>query len=100
MWYRSQPYAHPDIPTNEESQPSVHLQQGSSYLVEFNRSGAQIYAGVMDSSYEGVIGAMLTVANVAGMRVYKDARLAQMIVHELSEPTEGYSGRYQGRGKL
>lgn len=105
--------------TSEEEEPSVHLQPGT-YLVEFNeavcmplnimgqpfvrswlfRSGAHIHAGVMDSGYEGVIGAMLTVANEKGLRVCKDARLVQMVFHEMSEATEGYNGQYQGRGRM
>jgi len=104
---------------NNNKTPSIHLKSGV-YLVEFNelirtprdimgqlfvrsslfRSGAQIHAGVMDSGYEGVIGAMLTVENAAGLRLYKDARLAQMVFQELTEPTDGYSGEYQGRGKI
>lgn len=88
-----------------------------SYLVEFNelvdmpldlmgqilvrsslfRSGALIHAGVMDSGYEGAIGAMLQVVNPHGLRLIKDAKLAQMVFHQMSEPVEGYSGIYQGR---
>lgn len=98
---------------------SLHLNPGV-YLVEFNeqirmplnimgqlfvrsslfRSGAQIHAGVVDSGYEGVIGAMLSVENPSGLRLHKDARLAQMVFHEMTEPTEGYSGRYQQSEKL
>lgn len=107
------------IDLHNEILPSVHLQQGN-YLVEFNelihmpldimgqifvrsslfRSGAQINAGVMDSGYEGVIGAMLTVGNPFGLRLYKDARLAQMVFHQLTEPTESYDGQYQARRTL
>lgn len=88
-----------------------------SYLVEFNelidmpldlmgqimvrsslfRSGALMHAGVMDSGYKGAIGAMLQVVNPHGLRLYKDAKLAQIIFHQMSEPVEGYSGVYQGR---
>jgi dUTP pyrophosphatase len=105
--------------TSDDAPLSAHLQKGV-YLVEFNelirtpldiigqlyvrstlfRSGAQIHAGVMDSGYEGVIGAMLSVENAAGLRLYKDARLAQMVFHQMTEATEGYSGQYQGRGRL
>jgi deoxycytidine triphosphate deaminase len=104
---------------SKQTSPFLHLDRGV-YLVEFNetirtphdimgqlfvrssvfRSGAHIHAGVMDSGYEGVIGAMLTVENDAGFRVYKDARLAQMVFQELTEPTEAYSGQYQGSAKL
>ncbi|GAM85428.1 hypothetical protein ANO11243_034350 [Dothideomycetidae sp. 11243] len=98
---------------------SLRLKPGV-YLVEFNekihmpcdvmgevfvrsslfRSGAQIHAGVMDSGYQGVIGAMLEVDDPAGIRLYKHARLAQIIFRTMTEPTEGYSGQYQGRSKM
>ncbi|KAE9983432.1 hypothetical protein EG327_005475, partial [Venturia inaequalis] len=94
----------------------VDLTQGS-YLVEFNetvdvpldvmgqifvrsslfRSGALVQAGVMDSGYKGAVGCMLQVVNPHGLKLWKDARLAQMVFHQMSEPTEGYSGTYQGR---
>jgi dUTP pyrophosphatase len=94
----------------------IQLSPGS-YLVEFNetvdmpldifgqiyvrsslfRSGALIHAGVMDSGYRGVVGAVLQVVNPMGIRLYEHARLAQMVFQEMSEPTEGYSGIYQGR---
>jgi len=88
-----------------------------SYLVEFNelvdmpldlmgqilvrsslfRSGALMNAGVMDSGYAGVVGAMLQVVNPHGLRLIRDAKLAQIVFHQMSEPVEGYSGVYQGR---
>ncbi|KAH6638877.1 deoxyuridine 5'-triphosphate nucleotidohydrolase [Boeremia exigua] len=88
-----------------------------SYLVEFNelvdmpldlmgqimvrsslfRSGALVHAGVMDSGYKGAVGGVLQVVNPYGLRLYKDAKLAQIVFHEMSEPVEGYSGIYQGR---
>jgi dUTP pyrophosphatase len=94
----------------------VDLIQGS-YLMEFNetvrvpldvmgqifvrsslfRSGAVIHAGVMDSGYNGAIGCLLQVVNPHGLRLWRDARLAQMVFHQMSEATEGYSGTYQGR---
>jgi dUTP pyrophosphatase len=88
-----------------------------SYLVEFNetvdmpldvmgqifvrsslfRSGALLNAGVIDSGYKGTVGALLQVVNPQGLRLWKDARLAQMVFHRMSEPTKGYNGIYQGR---
>lgn len=88
-----------------------------SYLVEFNemvdmpldlmgqilvrsslfRSGALVHAGVMDSGYKGAVGAMLQVVNFHGLRLLRDAKLAQMVFQQMSEPVEGYSGVYQGR---
>ncbi len=95
------------------------LEQGA-YLVEFNktvdtpsslmgqifvrsslfRSGALLSAGVMDSGYKGAMGAMLRVVNPHGLPLFRDARLAQMAFHQMSEPVEGYSGVYQGSGSV
>lgn len=100
-------------------QPSVMLKPGA-YLVEFNetidmplsvmgqifvrsslfRSGALLSAGVMDSGYKGAVGAMLQVVNPHGLLLFRDARLAQMVFHEMSEAVEGYSGVYQGSGSV
>jgi dUTP pyrophosphatase len=93
----------------------IHLEHGN-YLVEFNetvnmplnimgqgfvrsslwRSGALLSAGVMDCGYQGAVGAVLQVLNLHGITLYEDARLAQMVFHEMSEKVEGYSGVYQG----
>ncbi|KAF3491820.1 deoxyuridine 5'-triphosphate nucleotidohydrolase [Arthroderma uncinatum] len=109
----------PDLPGAIEipkiDHPAVDLPQGS-YLVEFNetvsvpldvmgqifvrsslfRSGALLNAGVMDSGYNGSVGALLQVLNPAGLRLYKNARLAQFVFHQMSEPVDGYKGVYQG----
>lgn len=94
---------------------SLHLKPGS-YLVEFNelvdmprnamgqlfprstlwRSGAMIQAGVIDSGYKGMVGGLLTVSNVYGLRVCEGARLAQIIFHQMNGDTDAYSGKYQG----
>jgi dUTP pyrophosphatase len=60
------------------------------------RSGALIHAGVMDSGYHGAVGALLQVMNPHGLRLFKDARIAQLVFHQMSEKTEGYKGVYQG----
>lgn len=112
------PFPFPNAPSNgnNETKPPLDLAQGS-YLVEFNetvsvpldlmgqvfvrsslfRSGVLIHAGVMDSGYEGVVGALMQVLNPEGLRVYPAARLAQFVFHQLSERVEGYQGDYQGR---
>ena len=56
-----------------------------------------MHAGVMDSGYKGAVGAMLQVVNPHGLRLMRDAKLAQMVFHQMSESLEGYSGVYQGR---
>lgn len=50
----------------------------------------------MDSGYKGAVGAMLQVVNPHGITLHENARLAQMVFHEMSEKVEGYSGVYQG----
>ncbi|EEQ28217.1 putative dUTP diphosphatase [Microsporum canis] len=105
--------------TSEVEHEVVDLPQGS-YLVEFNetvsvpldvmgqlyvrsslfRSGALLNAGVMDAGYNGAVGALLQVMNPAGLRLYKNARLAQFVFHQMSEPVDGYDGVYQGSATL
>ncbi|KAF7187682.1 putative deoxyuridine 5'-triphosphate nucleotidohydrolase [Pseudocercospora fuligena] len=102
-------------PTSGDSHPSLRLAQGA-YLIEFHenvdmpldimgqiyvrssmfRSGALVTAGVMDSGYKGAIGAMLQVISPHGLILYENAKVAQMVFHEMSEKTDGYSGVYQG----
>jgi dUTP pyrophosphatase len=60
------------------------------------RAGALVSAGLMDSGYHGAVGGMLQVVNPHGLRLYRDARLAQIVFHQMSEPVEGYQGQYQG----
>lgn len=50
----------------------------------------------MDSGYKGSIGAMLQVVNPHGITLHKNARLAHMVFHQMTETVEGYNGVYQG----
>lgn len=97
----------------------IHLDAGH-YMVSFNetvdmpldvmgqvfvrsslwRSGAVVTAGVMDSGYRGAVGGMLQVVNPHGITLYENARLAQMVFHEMSESVQGYDGVYQGSTKV
>ncbi|CAK1363361.1 putative deoxyuridine 5'-triphosphate nucleotidohydrolase [Cercospora beticola] len=97
------------------SPKQTHLDPGN-YLVEFNeevdvpldvmgqifvrsslwRNGAKIDAGVVDSGYKGSLGALLQVLNPHGITLHENARLAQIVFHEMKgEVEEGYSGVYQ-----
>jgi dUTP pyrophosphatase len=60
------------------------------------QSGALLNAGVMDSGYKGTVGALLQVVNPQGLRLWKDSRVAQMLFHQMSKPTERYKGIYRG----
>ncbi|SMQ52530.1 unnamed protein product [Zymoseptoria tritici ST99CH_3D7] len=97
-----------------ESQ-SISLQPGA-YLVDFNetvkipldcmatvfprsslwRSGVSVTSGVVDAGYEGGMGALLEVKNPAGVNLFKDAKLAQIVFEEMKGAVEGYKGVYQG----
>lgn len=93
---------------------TVTLQPGA-YLVDFNenvkipkncmgsvfprsslwRSGVSVQAGVVDAGYEGAMGALLEVKNPSGVILYKDAKLAQLVLEQMEQEVEGYNGVYQ-----
>lgn len=62
------------------------------------RSGAFLSAIFMNSGYRGAVGAMLEVLNPHGLSLFRDARSAQMVFHQMSEPVQGYCGVHQGSG--
>ncbi|KAL7788525.1 dUTPase-like protein [Trichoderma afarasin] len=96
---------------------TIRLRQGA-YLVEFNEtvsvpldymgqvfvrsslwwSGATLTAGVVDAGYEGALGALLDIKNPAGIVLHKDAKLGQIMMHQLEEKVAGYCGIYQFSG--
>ena len=60
------------------------------------RMGASIVTAVWDAGYRGRSTALLVVANGAGMRVQREARLMQLVFFSLNAATaEGYAGAYQ-----
>lgn len=60
------------------------------------RMGATIVTAVWDAGYRGRSTALLMVANPAGMRIQRDARLMQLVFFTLSAETAlGYAGAYQ-----
>lgn len=59
------------------------------------RNGAMIGTAVWDPGYEGRSSSMLTVYNPYGLKLKKDARIAQLIFFQTGEVGKGYSGVYQ-----
>jgi dUTP pyrophosphatase len=59
------------------------------------RNGAMIGTAVWDPGYEGRSSSMLTVYNPFGLRLKKDARIAQLVFFQTGEVGKGYSGVYQ-----
>ena len=59
------------------------------------RCGAFLHCAVWDPGYEGRSESLLIVSNSRGIKLRKNARLAQLILIKLSkEPRAKYSGRY------
>ena len=59
------------------------------------RNGAEVGTAVWDPGYEGRSSSMLTVHNPYGLRLKKDARIAQLIFFHTGEVGKGYNGIYQ-----
>jgi dUTP pyrophosphatase len=59
------------------------------------RNGAELGTAVWDPGYEGRSSSMLVVHNPCGLRLKKDARVAQLIFFHTGEVDQGYSGIYQ-----
>lgn len=115
---------HDNVGTGEGGPEALYLPLDmGSYLIEFNehvsipldamgqlfvrsslwRAGVWFGAGVVDSGYEGILGGLLTVVNPSGVVIYKNARIAQVVMTKLTEKIgedDGYGGVYQGRNKL
>jgi dUTP pyrophosphatase len=93
----------------------VHLDPGC-YIVTFNeiinlpvtlmaiakprssllRLGATIETAVWDAGYRGRGQCLLVIHNPRGIRVFRNARIVQLVFLELVEATAPYSGIYQG----
>lgn len=61
------------------------------------RAGATLHTAVWDAGYRGRSTALMIVANPAGFRVQRNARLLQLVFFSLARAvSEGYRGIYQG----
>ena len=59
------------------------------------RNGAALGTAVWDPGYHGKSSSLLTVHNPHGIRLKRDARIAQLIFFHTGEVEKGYSGAYQ-----
>jgi len=63
------------------------------------RSGATIFSSLWDPGYSGKSNSLLVIMNENGIKIKKNARIAQMVFLKLSNPTsKSYSGIYQNEG--
>jgi len=61
------------------------------------RCGVSIHNAVWDAGYSGRSQSLMVVYNPQGFRLYRNARIVQMIFFPLSrEVAQGYHGRFQG----
>jgi dUTP pyrophosphatase len=61
------------------------------------RCGVSIHTAVWDAGYSGRSQALMTVYNPRGFRLYKHARIMQLVFFYLTgEVAEGYNGVFQG----
>ena len=59
------------------------------------RNGASMETAVWDPGYHGRSSSMLVVHNPYGIRLKKNARVAQLIFFKTEEVEKGYAGVYQ-----
>lgn len=63
------------------------------------RSGVALHTAVWDAGYSGRGVSLMVVYHPAGFRLARDARICQLVFHQLSAATgAGYSGAYQREG--
>jgi len=63
------------------------------------RSGATIFSSLWDPGYSGKSNCLLVILNENGIRLKKNARIAQIVFFKLSSPSsKTYSGIYQNEG--
>ncbi len=60
------------------------------------RCGASIGTAVWDPGYEGRSSSLLMVHNPHGIRLKRNARVAQLLFFRINRVEEGYRGAYQG----
>jgi len=61
------------------------------------RCGVSIHSAVWDAGYSGRSQSLMVVYNPRGFRIYRNARIVQMVFFLLSrEVTQGYQGIFQG----
>jgi dUTP pyrophosphatase len=63
------------------------------------RSGITIEMGVWDAGYSGRSQSLMVVHNPQGIRLQRNARIAQLVFFRLTRETEGYQGVYQGENR-
>ncbi len=59
------------------------------------RNGASVETAIWDPGYQGRSSSLLVVSNPSGLRLKRDARVAQLVFFNIQEVPRGYDGIYQ-----
>lgn len=83
------------VPTTEWVELPTDLAGTLMCRSSFGRRGVLLGAGYVDPGFRGQLTLCLTNMGNDEIRIGKDDRIVQMILHEVSEGKSGYAGRYQ-----
>jgi len=106
-------------PLDFDSNGYLLLRQGS-YLITYNevvnlprnlmamgaprssllRCGVTVHMAVWDAGYSGRSQSLMVVFNPAGFTLQRNARVSQLVFHQLAADTDAYGGAYQGENKV
>jgi len=91
-WWNLEPGAY-KVKMNEKVDIPEDLMAYAFPRSSLLRMGCSIENAVWDSGFTGTGSFMLVVENSEGVKIKENARLNQLVFHDISE-TEGYSGKY------
>jgi len=91
-WWNLEPGAY-KVKMNEKVDIPEDLMAYAFPRSSILRMGCSIENAVWDSGFTGTGSFMLVVENSEGVKIKENARLNQLVFHDISE-TEGYSGKY------
>jgi len=83
------------VPTTEWVELPTDLAGTLMCRSSFGRRGVLLGAGYVDPGFRGQLTLCLTNMGNEEIRILKDDRIVQMILHEVREGNHGYAGRYQ-----
>jgi dUTP pyrophosphatase len=93
-WYKLKPGVY-KVVYNEVVKMPLNIAAIAQTRSTLLRNGAELGTAVWDPGYEGRSSSMLLVHNPFGLRLKKNARLAQLIFFQTGKVDKGYSGEYQ-----
>ena len=83
------------VPTLEWVELPMDLAGTLRCRSSFGRRGVLLGAGFVDPGFRGQLTLCLTNMGCDDLNIQKNDRVVQMILHEVREGNQGYSGRYQ-----